>query len=44
MSALLEISGLYTPFGRDETEIKAVREVWVRIEKGERTAVVGEWG
>ena len=44
MSALLEINGLYTSFGRDETEIKAVREVSLKIEKGETHALVGESG
>ena len=44
MSTLLEINGLYTSFGRDETEIKAVREVSLKIEKGETHALVGESG
>ncbi len=39
MSTLLEINGLYTSFGRDETEIKAVREVSLKIEKGETHAL-----
>ena len=44
MSTLLEINGLYTSFGRDEAEIKAVREVSLKIEKGETHALVGESG
>ena len=44
MSTLLEINGLYTSFGRDETEIKAVREVSLKIEKGETHALGGESG
>ena len=44
MSTLLEINGLYTSFGRDETEIKAVRGVSLKIEKGEIHALVGESG
>ncbi|MEE8213479.1 MAG: ABC transporter ATP-binding protein [Alphaproteobacteria bacterium] len=44
MSTLLEINGLYTSFGRDETEIKAVRDVSLKIEKGETHALVGESG
>ena len=44
MSTLLEINGLYTSFGRDETEIKAVREVSLNIKKGETHALVGESG
>ena len=44
MSTLLEINDLYTSFGRDETEIKAVREVSLKIEKGETHALVGESG
>ena len=44
MSTLLEINGLYTSFGRDETEVKAVRDVSLKIEKGETHALVGESG
>ena len=44
MSTLLEINSLYTSFGRDETEIKAVREVSLKIEKGKTHALVGESG
>ena len=44
MNTLLEINGLYTSFGRDETEIKAVREVSLKIKKGETHALVGESG
>ncbi|MCH7936288.1 MAG: ABC transporter ATP-binding protein [Proteobacteria bacterium] len=44
MSTLLEIHGLYTSFGRDETEVKAVRNVSLKIEKGETHALVGESG
>ena len=44
MSTLLKINGLYTSFGRDETEIKAVREVSLKIEKGKTHALVGESG
>jgi len=44
MSTLLEINGLYTSFGRDEAEIKAVRNVSLKIEKGETHALVGESG
>ena len=44
MSTILEIKGLYTSFGRDETEIKAVRDLSLKIEKGETHALVGESG
>ena len=44
MSALLEISGLYTSFGRGDTEVKAVRGLSLTIEKGETHALVGESG
>ena len=44
MSTLLEINGLHTSFGRDETEVKAVRDLSLKIEKGETHALVGESG
>jgi microcin C transport system ATP-binding protein len=44
MSTLLEINGLYTSFGRDEAEVKAVRNLSLTIEKGETHALVGESG
>jgi len=44
MSALLTISDLFTSFGGDEDEVKAVRGVSLSIEKGETHALVGESG
>ncbi len=48
MSKLLEITGLHTSFGQSETrdgsEIKAVRDVSLSIDKGETHALVGESG
>ncbi len=48
MSKLLEITGLHTSFGQSETrggsEVKAVRDVSLSIDKGETHALVGESG
>ena len=44
MSPLLEIAGLHTSFGRGDTEVKAVRDLSLKIEKGETHALVGESG
>ncbi|MAF96662.1 MAG: microcin ABC transporter ATP-binding protein [Rhodospirillaceae bacterium] len=44
MSTLLEINGLYTSFGRDGAEVRAVRDLSLTIEKGETHALVGESG
>ncbi len=44
MSPLLEIAGLHTSFGRGDTEVKAVKDLSLKIEKGETHALVGESG
>jgi len=44
MKTLLEITGLHTSFGHGEGEVKAVRDVSLKIEKGETHALVGESG
>ncbi|MDA0305219.1 MAG: ABC transporter ATP-binding protein [Proteobacteria bacterium] len=44
MSKFLEISGLHASFGQGDTEVKAVRNASLGIDKGETHALVGESG
>ncbi|MEE8351284.1 MAG: ABC transporter ATP-binding protein [Rhodospirillales bacterium] len=44
MSKFLEISGLHASFGEGDTEVKAVRNASLGIDKGETHALVGESG
>ena len=44
MTALVEVSDLHTSFGKGDTEVKAVRGISLKVNKGETHAIVGESG